>query len=353
MAITFSRMGDTASSLTHDLLGHNNEDFAQKLWQQNASFNCRRLGVAGRFAPGYAVWVPEAKHPMGTQASPFQMPHFDALMPQHLEHLAAAQAYGFNPEILLGAHELACRLNYDYFTMAATHSDDSAEKSNYLDQAASFVLTASHTGIDVRKNVSKDMAEKMKSLNKAVLDERSYRRSKSAIKYLDKEVLEKFRTARIMAMKDMQKVNETFFSDRQATYLLHKSEQYWDHAIGREKWHLSNVFDTADLASAAEMMEHVANGLIVVDAGLAIHNVYEKWKEGDDWEYELIQDAVDLVVSVGIGLGVAALFTGGGWVVCLIAGATAGVLSWGSTQGLNYLGQHYLEPYVQKLREAA
>lgn len=149
----------------------------------------------------------------------------------------------------------------------------------------------------------------------------------------------------------MQKVNEAFFSDRQATYLLHKSEGFWDSTIKRQHWHLSNVFDTADLASAAEMMEHIAYGCIALDAGLGAFKVYEEWKEGEDWEYEMLQETAGIIVSVGIGLGVAAIFVSDGWVVCLIAGVTAGALSWVSTQGLNYLGQNYLEPYIQNLRE--
>jgi hypothetical protein len=316
-------------------------------------FKCRRAGVPGRLAPGYAVWMPEDNHPMGPRAAQLQMTHFDALMPQKLGGLAAAQAYEVNPQVLLGAHELACRLNHSYFNMASDMSDDPAEKSSYLDQAAAFALTASHTGFDVRKKVSEKVQEKIERLNKAVLDERGYRRSKSAIKYLDKDVLERFRSARVIAMQDMQKVNQSLLSDRQATYLLQKSEHYWDRTIGRQKWHLSNVFDTADLAMAAEMMEHVAHGLFIVDAGMAIHDVYEKWKEGKDWEYEVIQDAADIGAAIVIG-GVTAtafaLFCAGGWVICLVAGVVAAAGSLAFDHYVNPLGQAYIEPFIEKLR---
>ena len=327
MAVAFSRFGDTPASLTRHLFGYDDDAFAQQLWHQNARHNCCRLGVAGQFAPGYAVWVPENKHIMGSRAALMQMPHFDALLPQSLAKLAAAQDYGFNPQILLGAHELACRLNHSYFNMAATMSEDPAEKSNYLDQAASFALTASHTGFDVRKNSAVGVSDKIKRLNKAVLDERGYRRSKSSVKYLDKDKLAELRGNRIAAMKDMQSVNQTMLNDRQATYLLHKSDGFWDSAVARKKWHLSNVFDTADLATASKMMEHVATGLLVLDAGLGVAKVFESWRAGDDWEYELIKDVVDIGAALAIGTLTAmafAAFVGGGWVVCLVAGAVAG-----------------------------
>ena len=268
MAITFSKLGNTPESLTQDLLGRSDKKFAQRLWQQNAKHHCRRLGISGQFAPGYAVWVPEDNHIMGSRASLIQMSYFEALLPSSLAKLAAAQSYGFNPQILLGAHELACRLNYSYFNMAATMSDDPAEKSNSLDQAASFAFMASHTGLDVRKNSAVGVSDKIKTLNKAFLEERKYRRSAKSLKYLDKAKLAKLRSNRSAAMRDMQKVNQTMLSDRQATYMLHKSDSFWDNAVARKKWHLSNVFDTADLAAAAEIMAHVAYGVVAIDAGL-------------------------------------------------------------------------------------
>lgn len=104
------------------------------------------------------------------------------------------------------------------------------------------------------------------------------------------------------------------------------------------------------------MMEHIAHGCIVLDAGLGAFKVYEEWKEGKDWEYEMLQDAADIGMSVGIGFGTAAVFTlfcSGGWVVCLIAGVTAGALSLGVNDGLNAIGQSYLEPIIQKMRGAS
>jgi|GEM_PF-3792599 len=354
MAVTFSRFGDTPESLTQDILGRSDKNFSEELWQQNARHNCRRLGVSGQFAPGYAVWVPEDNHIMGSRAALIQMPHFEALLPQSLAKLAAAQDYGFNPQILLGAHELACRLNHSYFSMAATMSEDPAEKSNYLDQAAAFALTASHTGFDVRKNAAVGVSDKIKTLNKAVLDERKFRRSAKSLKLLDKDKLAGLRSNRIAAMKDMQKVNRTMLSDRQTTYLLHKSDGFWDNAVARKKWHLSNVFDTADLASAAEMMEHMGNGLVLLDAGLGAYNVYETWKEGGDWEYELLQDAIDIGAAVFIGTMTAlvfAAFLGGGWVVCLVAGVVAGVASWAADHYGNPLLRRNFKPMFDRLSE--
>ena len=121
--------------------------------------------------------------------------------------------------------------------------------------------------------------------------------------------------------------------------------------MGRKRWHFSNVFDTADLASVAEVMEHVAHGLIVVDAGLAIHDVYEKWKEGKDWEYEVIQDAFDIGAAVFIGGATAAafaLFFSGGWVVCLVAGAVAGIGSLVFDHYGNNEMQKHWKPAVDK-----
>jgi hypothetical protein len=52
-----------------------------------------------------------------------------------------------------------------------------------------------------------------------------------------------------------------------------------------------------------------------------------------------------------MGFGAAALFTGGGWVVCLIAGATAGALSWiAEDKIMNPFGQKHIEPLIEKMR---
>lgn len=58
--ITFTDAGDTASSVTHRLLGHNDESFAKNLWEANANSFARTMNSAHstEFAPNFAVWVP-------------------------------------------------------------------------------------------------------------------------------------------------------------------------------------------------------------------------------------------------------------------------------------------------------
>jgi hypothetical protein len=353
MAITFARQDDTPSSVTYDILGQPDESFARKMQEQNAIFQCMHLGTPGRFAPGYAVWLPQDNHPMGTCAARLQMTYFDALTPNELGALSNALDYGLTPDVILGAHEIVSRLNYNYLTLGASMSDDAAEQANYLDQAAAFSLTTSHTAFDVRLRGAEYVHKKIEDLNKAVHEERILRRAHAQGKsVISNEAIKAARIKRINAMQAFQKVNKTFLTDKQTDYILKKSTGFWDSTIGRKHWSFSNVLDVYDLSMLGKTLKQVVRGVIVLDVGLSVYDVYENWKEGKDWEYEMIQDAVDMGVALGIGsvTVLAALsFTAGGWVVCLIAGVAAAAGSWGFNDYFNPIMRKKLEPFISRL----
>ena len=263
MAITFARQDDTSMSITRDILGRDDESFAKQLLEQNTWFHCNYLGTPGRFAPGYAVWLPQDNHPMGTCAARLQMTYFDALTQKELGALSAALDYGLTPDVLLGAHELVSRLNYNYLTLGASMSDDAAEQANYLDQAAAFSLTTSHTAFDVRLRGAEYVHAKIEDLNKAVHEERILRRAHAQGKsVISNEAIKAARIKRINAMQAFQKVNKTFLTDKQTDYILKKSTGFWDSEIGRKHWSFSNAFDAHDLSRplshAAALARHAA-----------------------------------------------------------------------------------------------
>jgi hypothetical protein len=351
MAITFARQDDTPMSITRDILGRDDESFAQQLLEQNTWFHCNYLGTPGRLAPGYAVWLPQDNHPMGACAAPLQMTYFDALTPNELGSLSTALDYGLTPDVILGAHEIVSRLNYNYLSMGASMSHDVAEKANYLDQAAAFSLTTSHTAFDVRLRGVEYVHTKIEELNKAVHEERILRRAHAQGKnVISNEAIKAARIKRINAMQAFQKVNKTFLTDKQTDYILKKSTGFWDSTIGRKHWSFSNALDAYDLSILGKTLKQVVTGVIILDVGLSAYDVYENWKEGKDWEYEMMQDAVDTGIALLTGALVALVFVSGGWVACLIAGVTAAAGSWGFNHFVNPKMRNEFEPFIDRLR---
>ena len=352
MAIIFARQDDTPMSITRDIVGHDDENFANQLVEQNTWFNCCHLGTPGRLAPGYAVWLPQNNHPMGPIAARLQMTYFDALTPNELGVLSAALDYGLTPDVLLGAHRVVSRLNYNYLTMGASMTDDAVEKANYLDQAAAFALTTSHTAFDVRARGAEYVFDKIEHLNKSLHEERLLRRAhangKSAI---SKEAIQTARLKRINALQAFQKVNKTFLTDKQTDYILKKSTGYWDSTVGRKHWSFSNAFDAYDLSRLSRLLKIATHGLIVLDVGLSTKDVYDTWKEGKDWEYEMMQDAVDFGMALFIGAVVAAVFVSGTWVFCILAGVTAAAGSWSFNHIANPKMREEIEPWINQLRK--
>ena len=142
-----------------------------------------------------------------------QMKYLDALTQKELGALSTALDYGLTPDVLLGAHRVVSRLNYNYLTMGASMTDDAVEKANYLDQAAAFALTTSHTAFDVRARGAEYVFDKIEHLNKSLHEERLLRRAhangQSAI---SKETIQTARLKRINALQAFQKVNKNIFN---------------------------------------------------------------------------------------------------------------------------------------------
>ena len=101
MAITFAKLGDTPTSLTCDLLGYHDPDFANRLWRENAQFLCRIGGDGASFATPYPIWIPEDDSHMGAQAARLQMTYFETLTPMALEILIGCQDSGMGITDLL------------------------------------------------------------------------------------------------------------------------------------------------------------------------------------------------------------------------------------------------------------
>jgi hypothetical protein len=320
MAITFAKLGDTPASLTRDLLGYDDVEFSQRLWRENAPFLCRMGGNGTSFATPYPIWIPEDDSPMGAQAARLQLTYFESLSPMALEILNGCQEAGMGITDLLELREtvgLFQKLFDESSQEMGLLSDDTAP----ISQGVAFTLAGMHTGMDVRKRYGDDVVQKVKNLQKALLDERSVRLSKSAMKFVDKELLAEKKLIRLQALKEVQSVKRSVFSKIQGETFFSTSEWDWSRALRRKTWKFGDVFDSAHLSELGELLERLGRCLIALDAIMDLWRIIHDARQGKDWEFEVVEDIIDIAFSWGSGFVLAYALVpliGLGWPLILV-----------------------------------
>jgi len=126
--------------------------------------------------------------------------------------------------------------------------------------------------------------------------------------------------------------------DREIIY--QKSTAMYQYAK-REGVMIMNTHAARHLEIMSKCFKWVGRGLVVFNVVKDAKEIRAAYQKHGHWIKLAVEDSLKIAAGVGVGIIVASLFTGGGWVVVLAAGATDATLNAGFGNLIDSLGDAF------------
>src|SRR3989339_553952 len=312
----FTHPMDTPEKIAYSSLGYPDADFADQIRQVNAQTLAYKTKPWSDFySPYHPIWIPD-----NTNISLFEHQQMICSM-EKLSHdsqdkLIHLQKNGIDTVTAAHAYQMTARAN---LKISQGINDPFFSKLHHY--AVEFLGGAAHAKEQRLMRFEQTLDEVKTNLFKI----------KTAVEEGSKEQIRNARSVFKKSFQSMQSAYqdelENFRLERQVIY-----RKYWkmESRFMKEGIKVLNSHELKAVARFAKSLKYIIKGVIVAGIVEDSYDVYEAYKHHGHWLKLAIEDAAEVGAAVLIGIGVAAVFTGGGWAVLLVAGAADVLLNLGA-----------------------
>lgn len=323
--IIYTRAGQTINSLASDILGCNDESFANEILKYNQNSLAVTLMPANScLAPNRSLWIPGFSYLDNR-------PEIRSTMMQRVEYLPSTARNN-----IAFLQTKGVDLNKAIGVAKAT------QKHNASNQDQGTAIIASLAASETLKRGSERMLEKppdsfvanMRTLNNSLSD---YITNKTP------ENLQRFRQAKNLATEAINREANLYTNIiNNKTKKLLRSSKRLINSVQNKGIIINNLEDMKTFEKIARYGKISSRGLFFVSAGIGADEIYQAYKEGGDWGKEAVGVGGE-VVSVYLLGDVLLLSNPAGWVVTILVAVAEGVLLTGFGQMVKNLSEEAYE----------
>jgi len=342
--IIFTRGYETVGMLTHDILGYNDESYANKLIIANQNtFNGRLLREQGFYWPNRALWIPEVSRlDNDPQLRNIILHRCDCIPSWGRANLVKLQKHKVNINHLVGAGKCIRqhnRVNYaDGQGIATSLGAQAAAESMF--RGAERAAKPAEQFTRQMKNLNNHL-KNLVALRKAGKDGAEIQSAREAYKTAYKEAQYSLNhSAKLYARRLSHKASKYLISAKHSELIANKKGIFID-----------SLDDIKILGRIARYGKGIHGLGYIAIAGLGVDEVYDTYKEGGDWEAKAVGLGVEIGSIQFAGAVMLFFITPAGWIATIAVAIGEGIAYTAGGKFIDYKteeGYEWIKKHLNK-----
>ncbi len=324
--ITFTGVDDTPASVTHRVLGYNDDSYAKKLWNMNERSFARQLfSDSGLFARNRAVWLPGFSERESDQD----------WVNRHLHRLDFIPSWGRSNIVRL--QKAGVDMNRLISIGKSTRYSNRVNAVNSPLITGAFAGNASFESFSRMVERTAHPAEKFSKAMENLNEKTAHLLKVHRVVHTEeegKQVQNEVNAARAEVDAAAKDVGETLKSSakiynnrlRLKTKLMLKDPSLIRAAASKRNILLGDFDDVKMLSKIARHGKWAGRGCFVLSALLGADEVYQTYEDGGDAFKKAVGVGAELGAIWAVGEGLLLLFTPAGWVTLVCIAIAEGII---------------------------